>query len=65
MTTNMTDNVNLRVGVNGFKYSRNGTESGIEYDADLKLLTVDVLADYHPFETSSFRLTGGAMFICY
>ena len=62
VTTNITDNVNLRVGVNGYNYSRDGEESGIEYDADLKLLTFDVLADYHPFETSSFRLTAGAMY---
>ena len=62
MTTNVTDNINLRVGVNGYNYDRNGEESGIEYEADLKLLTFDVLADYHPFETSSFRLTAGAMY---
>ena len=62
VTTNITSNVNARVGVNAFNYSTSGVEEDIDYDIKLKLLTFEVLADYHPFETSNFRLTGGVMY---
>lgn len=62
LTTSILDNVNARVGVNGFKYSTSGSKSNIDYDIDLKLLTVSLLLDYSPFEASQFRLTGGAMY---
>lgn len=60
VTTNIVDDLNLRLGANGYKYSMDGEESGIYYNADLELQTFSLLADYHAFG-GSFRITGGAV----
>ena len=52
------DKVALRANINGLRINRNENLSDISYDGTLTLLTVGVLADYYPFETS-FRLSGG------
>jgi hypothetical protein len=62
ITTPILENINLRVGINGYNYSTSGSKSNIDYDIDLKLLTVDLLADYYPIKSSQFRLTGGIMY---
>lgn len=49
-----------RIGINGYNYDHSGTESGIDYDIDLKLQTITLIADYHPFG-NGFRLSGGLM----
>ncbi|MHA7833928.1 MAG: hypothetical protein ACX94A_05540 [Algiphilus sp.] len=54
----MLDGLNLRIPVSGFNYSDDITEDDIRYDADLELLTVGLLADYHVFG-GGFHLTGG------
>lgn len=51
----------LRANVNGLKYSRDETINDVKYDADLKLLTAGLLADYYPFQ-NGFRLTAGAYY---
>jgi hypothetical protein len=52
----------LTMGVGINKYSTSGTETtdGIDYDVDLDLQTVAVLANFHPF-AGSFRFTAGVM----
>jgi len=55
-----TDNLNARLGVQGFTYDVNKTESGIEYDADIKLLSGLVTADWFPFG-GCFHLSAGAL----
>lgn len=52
--------LNLRTGVSGFMLSRDFTEEGIKYDADVRLLTVPLFADVHPFG-GAFRLTAGGV----
>lgn len=51
----------LRANVNGLKYSRDADINDVKYDADLKLLTAGLLADYYPFQ-NGFRLTAGAYY---
>ena len=55
------DSISSRVGVNYFTYSYSGTESGIEYEFDLNLMSVSALLDWHPFK-GSFRVSGGAIY---
>lgn len=51
----------VRANVNGLKYSRDIEVNDVKYDADLKLLTAGLLADYYPF-ANGFRLTAGAYY---
>jgi len=48
----------LRANINGLTYNDNRDISDINYDTDLKLLTVGLLADYYPME-SNFRISAG------
>lgn len=50
----------LGIGINKFSTSRTDTTDGIDYDVDLNLQTISLLANFHPF-AGSFRLTAGAM----
>jgi hypothetical protein len=54
----LTENLNLRGGLSGFRYSDSGNEDGIEYDRDWGLLTASVLLDWHMLH-GGFRLSGG------
>ncbi|NOQ30432.1 MAG: hypothetical protein GQ570_04820 [Helicobacteraceae bacterium] len=62
VTTPILESLNLRVGLTGFNYSTNKKEQDIEYDMKLDLLMFNLMADYYPFESSQFRLSGGAMY---
>lgn len=55
-------NVSGRVGLHYLKTSFSDTVNAIDYDIDLKLLNVDLLADWYPIADSSFHLTGGAIY---
>jgi hypothetical protein len=50
----------VSAGVNKYSVSSTDTTDGIDYDVDLDLNTVAVLANFHPF-AGSFRITGGVM----
>ncbi|MEZ5726799.1 MAG: hypothetical protein R3E48_01575 [Burkholderiaceae bacterium] len=52
-------NANLRLGANFLSVSRRYTETSVDYDGNLKLRTVGLLVDYHPFG-GGFRFTGTA-----
>jgi len=54
----LTDSLGVRVGINYLTYSYTGTESNVEYDFDLDLLSAPILVDWHPFK-GAFRLSGG------
>jgi hypothetical protein len=54
-----TPQINGRLGVNFGNIGFNRTDSGINYDSQLKLSSVQIFGDYYPFSSSSFRLTGG------
>lgn len=61
----LTQSIDARIGYNGYKYSfdQTSTSNGLStnYSGDLKLSTVQLLADWHPWE-GSFRLSGGVIF---
>ncbi len=50
----------VSAGINKFSRSFTETTDGIDYEADLNLQTISLLANFHPF-AGSFRLTGGFM----
>jgi hypothetical protein len=51
--------VNGRVGFNFGNIGSNRTDSGINYDAQLNLSSVQLVGDYYPFRSNGFRVTGG------
>ena len=59
-TFGLTEHFNARLGLNRFSYDRSETVSDVQYDLDLELQSVSVLADWHPF-SSKFRFTAGLM----
>lgn len=58
ITRRISSKFNARLGINGFSYSYSGNESNIEYDIDLRLLSVPIFLDWHPFE-GNFRISSG------
>ncbi|TVQ74762.1 MAG: hypothetical protein EA372_01540 [Chromatiaceae bacterium] len=60
-TYGLRENVNLRGGLYGFTYSTDVEETDVDYDADLKLRSAALLADWHPFN-GGFRLSAGAYY---
>lgn len=61
LSTALAPNLNVRVGGNFLDYKHNVSTSNVQYDAKLRLQTVDVLLDYFP-TTSAFRVSGGIVF---
>jgi hypothetical protein len=59
-TFGLTEQFNARLGLNKFDYDRTESISDIEYDLDLELQSISLLADWHPFG-NSFRFTVGVM----
>jgi len=62
VTIGLTSAVNARAGFNAFNYDGTTTESDIQYDYKLKLQSIPVLLDWHPFENSGFRVSSGVIF---
>jgi len=56
-----TSNFGGRLGFNYFTYSYDTTQEGIDYDADLTLLSIAALIDWHP-TGGSFRVSGGVLY---
>ncbi len=55
-------NVALRLGYNGYSYSRTATSQDVTYDGKLKLSSVSALADIYPSKSGTFHLTAGLVF---
>jgi hypothetical protein len=55
------DNFGARLGYNNYKYKHNTDISSVNYDAELQLRTVSILADWYP-AAGSFRASGGLMY---
>jgi len=47
-----------RVAANGFEYDFDRTESDIEYDVEIELLSFSALLDWFPFENTFYLTTG-------
>jgi len=60
-TYKLTDHLNLRGVYAQYDFSESDVESGIQYDFDIGLQTMSLLLDYHPFSSSGFRLSLGAV----
>lgn len=58
---NVYDKLNLRLGYNWLNYDTEYSTDNGGFKAKLHLSTFDLLLDFYPFPTSSFRLTGGAI----
>lgn len=55
------DTLTGRIGFNQFKFSKTSVQSTVTYNLDLKLQTVEALADWYPFQ-GTFRTTFGLMY---
>lgn len=60
LITKLTSNVNFRFGAHGLSFDLDGTESDIDYDFEVDLLSFSGLVDWHVFG-NSFRVTGGVV----
>lgn len=50
-----------RLGANVFSYDYSSTTANTNYDAEVRLRTIDALVDWHPM-AGSFRVTSGLIF---
>lgn len=55
----ITPQVNGRLGFSFGKLDASRTDSGISYDSQLNLSSVQLFGDYYPSSNSGFRVTGG------
>lgn len=60
-TYKLTDHINVRGVYAQYNLSETEEESGIEYDFDIDIGGLSLLLDYHPFASSGFRLSAGAV----
>jgi hypothetical protein len=60
LTIGVARSLNVRLGVQGWSRSETRTEQEIEYDADFKLVSGEVLLDLHP-GGRRFRVSAGAV----
>ena len=58
----ITNYLNARLNVNGFKYSYDTTQNSIDYSATASLLSAGALLDYYPMSTNAFRISGGVYY---
>ena len=61
ITKAITPRFNARLGLNGFTYGQSGTQGGIDYDIDLEMQSLALLADWHPFK-GGLRVTAGVLY---
>lgn len=57
----VSDHLGARVGINGLNYSDDIRTTNVEYDAKLRLRTLEALLDYYP-TAGNFRFTGGVVY---
>ena len=58
----MSESFNIRLNLNGFKYSTTINQSNIDYTATASLLTAGILMDYYPFKSNEFRMSIGTYY---
>ncbi|MEM9401541.1 MAG: hypothetical protein AAGA44_03500 [Pseudomonadota bacterium] len=59
-TYDLSEKWGLRGAFNQYDYSYEDDLDGVDYDGDLELSSISLLADFRPFETG-FRLSGGVI----
>lgn len=60
-TVGLTETLNTRLGFNYFSMEHDLTESNVDYEFDLDLMSISLLVDWHPLN-NGFRFTAGAMY---
>lgn len=60
-TIGIMDGLNLRAGGYYFRLRHGGAVHDVEYDFDVKLASIPLLVDWHPF-VNEFRITGGVVY---
>lgn len=62
LTLPVAERLNARIGFGALSYSGSRTVDDVEYDAKLKLNTIDAVLDFYPVAQSGFRVTGGVAY---
>lgn len=57
----ITDTINVRTGFNAYNFIYDSTQSGVEYEVELKLQSYSALLDWHPSSTY-FRFSAGIFY---
>lgn len=60
--TQVADNLYARLGGNYFRYQHDSNDGDAKYKLELKLMTVPLMLDYHPFDNSGFRVSAGVAY---
>ena len=55
------DSMSGRIGINAYDYKKKVSNNSIDYDMNLKLQTVEAMADYYPY-LGAFRMTAGLLY---
>jgi len=61
VTIGIVEGLNLRAGGNYCRVRHGGSIRDVDYDFDIKLASVPLLADWHPF-ANEFRISGGVIY---
>lgn len=62
LTLPVSASLNSRIGFNVFRYETSSSTDDAQYDAKLKLNTIDALLDYYPMTGNGLRLTTGLIY---
>lgn len=60
-TTRLSENFNLRGGINAYSFSFDETVNNVRYNTDLDLKSGALLLDWHPF-SGTFRFSAGLLY---
>lgn len=58
LSKSLSDKFDLRLNINQYDFDHSGTESGIDYDMNLKWQNTGLMLDWHPFG-GGFRMSAG------
>lgn len=62
LTTRLTDNAQLRFGINGYNLDSSTTEDDVDYDSTFKLQSAGLIGDMFPIQDSVFRISVGLFY---
>ena len=59
----LSDTIDIRVGLNRLSYETDIEENDVTFETEIELTTLSLLADFRPFRSMGFHLSGGLMYV--